>query len=147
MRLSTIPAVLGLCGAMSACGSASMKDLAKEVQAGAKQAEAIQKGVEAAKKGDLSAAGDAAIGVEVKAALARNDKTRGHGIEVEVKSAVVTLKGNAPADAKVEAEKVAREAKGVSKVVNHIKGAKPDKLEKPDAKPDKLQKTPSTPTR
>jgi hypothetical protein len=116
--------VIGLCGALStaACSSAQMAELKKEVVADVKQAQEIKKGVEAAKKGDLNAAGDTATVTAVKSALTKNEKTRTAGIEVEAKSGTVTLKGKADDATAAEAEKVAKGIPGVTKVVNELNG-------------------------
>lgn len=140
MRDSRVWGMLALVSAVSVTACADMSKLQKEVQAGVKQAQTIQKSVDAAKKGDLGGAQDAALSSSVKAALEKDAKTRGTGIEVEAKGGVVHLKGSVAADVKAEAEKIAKGIPGVSKVSNELKGGKvavADKADKKDAPADK----------
>lgn len=118
--------VLFALGAVSLTACGGMEKLAKDAQAGVAQAQSIQKSVDAAKKGDVSAAGDAGLSSAVKGALEKDPKTRGVGIEVEVKGGVVHLKGHVAADIKPYAEKVAKGVPGVSKVSNELNGGKSD---------------------
>ncbi|APR75454.1 Hypothetical protein A7982_00800 [Minicystis rosea] len=141
MRTSAIWTVLGLCGALTTTACSNMKAIQKEVAADLKQAQSIQKQVEAVKKGDVGAAGDATLSVAVKGALEKDAALKGQTIEVEVKSGVVHLKGNTTAEAKTHAEKVAKGVTGVTKVVNELKapGSKDAKDKDDDDKPTRAK--------
>lgn len=128
MRDSKVWGLLAIVGAVSLTACANMSKIQKEVTSGVKQAQTIQKSVDAAKKGDVGGAQDAALSSSVKAALEKDAKTRGTGIEVEAKGGVVHLKGHVAGDVKAEAEKVAKGVPGVGKVANELNGgAKGDK--------------------
>lgn len=147
MRFSTVWLVLGVCGLLAGTGCATMKEAEKKAEAGLKDVkiEDIKKDIaevkgekgdakkpdaaahkdEGAHKGDAhkadaAASGDGALTGHVKTGLAGNAKTKTHGFNVEVKGGVATLTGSGPADAKAEAEKVAKGISGVTSVENHI---------------------------
>jgi hyperosmotically inducible protein len=70
------------------------------------------------------AAADAAITAEVKAALLADKTAPGMAIDVDTKNAVVTLTGRVATPAQAaKSIQIARKAKGVKKVVNHLRMA------------------------
>jgi osmotically-inducible protein OsmY len=107
---------LGLCGLLSTSACAAVQKLEKEAQADLKTVQDVKKGVDAAKKGDLSGAADSALEAAVKGALTKNAKTRTAAFNIEVKSGHVTLGGKVDGDVKKEAETVVKGVPGVSKV-------------------------------
>ncbi len=138
MRFGMIWATLGLSAALASMGCATMKKVEKEAVADLKQAGDIKKEVEAIKKGDVNAVGDASLEVAVKGALTKNDKTKSAGIQVDAKDGVVYLKGNMSADVKTEAEKVAKGVPGVTKVsFGSAPADKKDDAKHDDKKDDK----------
>jgi osmotically-inducible protein OsmY len=111
MRLTTIFAVLvGVCGLVGGSGCATMKKAEAEVESEVKKNPNALKGAE-----------DEALMAAVKVELGKDAKTKSHNFDVAVKAGVVTLKGTGPADAKAQAEKLAKGVPGVSKVENQIK--------------------------
>lgn len=147
MRTSGISVMFALIGALATTACSDLTKLGKEAQSGLNQAQAIQKQVEAAKKGDVGAAADIALSTSVKGALEKDPKTRGSGIEVSAKGGVVHLKGRVAADVKAEAEKIAKGVPGVTKVATDddkkdAKATKDSKITK-DAKDTKDVKDPA----
>jgi osmotically-inducible protein OsmY len=122
MRLSMIWIGLGVCGLVAGTGCADMKKAETEAAADAKNVNAadLKGDLAAIKKGDVKSLGDDALTVQVKTALGKDDKTKGAGFTVAVKGGVATLTGSGSADAKAQAEKVAKGVTGVGSVTNHI---------------------------
>jgi osmotically-inducible protein OsmY len=107
---------IGLCGLLGTSACAAVQKLEKEAQADLKTVQDVKKGVDAAKKGDLGGAADAALESAVKGALTKNAKTRTASFEISAKSGHVTLKGKADAEMKKEAETTVKAVPGVTKV-------------------------------
>jgi osmotically-inducible protein OsmY len=109
MRLTTIFAVLvGVCALSGGSGCATMKKAEAEVQAEVKNNPNAVKGAE-----------DDVILAAVKVELGKDAKTKPHNFNATVKGGVVTLTGTGPADAKAQAEKVAK-VPGATSVTNQI---------------------------
>jgi osmotically-inducible protein OsmY len=81
----------------------------------------VQKDVKAveSKVGGAKGMEDDALLAAVKVELGKDAKTKPHNFNATVKGGVVTLTGSGPADAKAQAEKVAK-VPGVTSITNQI---------------------------